>query len=467
MKATKKSRVKGLTRNRTFLALFAVLALALLIAAACGEAATATPAPAADEPTAMPEATAAPDEPDDAMPEPTAVPDEPDDAMPEPTAVPDEPDDEPSTGLRDRSEWTVENPATKEEIEAELQKYRGQSLVFASWGGAYQSAQRQAYAVPFAEQFGIDIIDDSQPTLGNVRARSQSGNVTWHLFDTGTGSIHQLSNTGDLEELDFSIIDNRDFLEVTKSPYIGGGGITWSEVWAYNTDVFPADNQPHTMADIYDAEKFPGRRAWAYYPDHEMVFVLLSKNPELLDTAEGRASLSALTDEQVDRAFEIFDEYRGQVDWFWQTGSDCPQNLISGEMALCTAWNGRIFNAAQEGEPIRVCWECGHVLNTGVFGVINGLKEQDPQAFELAQLYMAWTSFPEINARMAQFITYGPINTKSLPFLEAPEYDAVRDELPSSTANIPFAVFKDEVHVGERTDGWRERWIEFQQTFEN
>ena len=462
MKISRKYRGKGMSRPRTILSLFAVLALALLIGLACGEAATATPEPAMEEEEAAPTPTAMmeeePEE-EEAMPEPT------------PTAMMEEEEEEEEameeTTVRPRSEWTVENPATLEEISAELEKYRGQSIVFASWGGAYQAAQRQAYAVPFTEQFGIEVIDDSQPTLGNVRARSQSGNVTWHLFDTGTGSIHQLSNTGDLEELDFSIIDNRDYLEVTKSPFIGGGGITWSEVWAYNTDVFPADNQPHTMADIYDPEKFPGRRAWAYYPDHEMVFALLSKNPELLDTAEGRASLSALTEEQVDEAFAIFEEYRGQVDWFWQTGSDCPQNLISGEMALCTAWNGRIFDAAKEGEPIRVCWECGHVLNTGVFGIIKGLKEQDPQAFELAQLYMAWTSFPEINARMAQFITYGPINTKSLPFLDGPEYDEVRDELPSSVANIPFAIFKDEVHVGEHTDGWRERWIAFQQTFEN
>ena len=461
MKIFRNNLGKGLALRKGFMALFAVLALALLIAAACGEAATATPEAMPDEPTAMA------DEPTAMADEPTAMADEPTAMAGEPTAMPDVPTAMPGTTIRLRSEWTVDNPATREEIEAELQKYRGQSLVFASWGGAYQAAQRQAYAVPFAEQFGIDIIDDSQPTLGNVRARSQSGNVTWHLFDTGTGSIYQLSNTGDLEELDFSIIDNRDFLEVVKSPYIGGGGITWSEVWAYNTDIFPEDNQPHTMVDIYDTEKFPGRRAWAYYPDHELVFFLLSKNPELLDTAEGRASLSALTDEQVDQAFELAEEYKDQVDWFWQTGSDCPQNLVSGEMDLCTAWNGRIFDAAKEGESIRVCWECGHVLNTGVFGIISGLKEQDPEAFELAHLYMAWTSFPEINARMSQFITYGPVNTKSLPFLSEPEYDAVRDELPSSITNVPYAIFKDEVHVGERADIWRERWIEFQQTFEN
>ena len=372
-------RGKGLTTKRTLLGLFAVLALALLIAAACGEAATATPAPAADEPTEMPEPTAVSDEPDDAMPEPTAVPDEPDDAMPEPTAVPDEPDDEPSTGLRSRDEWTVDNPATREEIEAELAKYRGQSLVFSSWGGAYQSAQRQAYGVPFAEMFGIEIIDDSQPTVGRVRAMQESGNVTWHVFDTGGGSIHALARSDSLEHLDFSVIDTRDFLEVLKAPYIGGGGITWSETWAYNSDVYPEGSQPKTMADIYDPENFQGRRSWNQFPDAEIVFVLLSENPELLDSAEGRASLAAPDEAQVDRAFELFEEYRDQPDVFWTTGSDCPQFLISGEADMCTNWNGRIYDAAKEGAPLKICWECGHVLNTDGWGISQGPERAGPR----------------------------------------------------------------------------------------
>ena len=208
-------RGKGLTRRRTLLGLFAVLALALLIAAACGEAATATPEPtAAMEEEAMPEPTAMMEEEgDDAM-------EEEEEAMPEPTPTAmmeeeEEPDAMDETGLRPRSEWTVENPATREEIEAELAKYRGQSLVFSSWGGAYQSAQRQAYGVPFGEMFGIEIIDDSQPTVGRVRAMQESGNVTWHVFDTGGGSIHALARSDSLEHLDFSVIDTRDFLEVS------------------------------------------------------------------------------------------------------------------------------------------------------------------------------------------------------------------------------------------------------------
>ena len=391
------------------------------------------------------------------VPTPTPLPTATPTPIPSPTPLP-------TSALRPRHQWTPENPATKEEIEAELQKYRDRTLVFSSWGGAYQDAQRRAYAIPFTEQFGIEIIDEKQPFLDNVRARSQSGNVGWHVFDSGPESINTLANGGFLERLDFSIIDNRHFFDVVKSPYIGGGAITWSEVWAYNTDVYPEGSQPQTMVDVYDIDNFSGRRSWAYYPDAEMVFVLLSDNPGLLNSPEGRASLSALTPRQVDRAFELFQEYRDQVDSFWETGADCPDALSGGEVDLCTGWNGRLFDAVNAGWPVKICWECGHVVNTGVWGIIKGLKEQDPQAFDLAQLYMAWTALPENNARMAKFIAYGPVNTLSLPHLNGPEYDHVRDDLPSSSSNLPYAIFKDEVHAARNSTAWEARWVAFQQT---
>ena len=87
MKKIGKYPGKGLTLRKGLLALFAVLALALLIAAACGEAATATPEAMPDEPTAMPdEPTAMADEPTAMADEPTAMAGEPT-AMPVPTAM--------------------------------------------------------------------------------------------------------------------------------------------------------------------------------------------------------------------------------------------------------------------------------------------------------------------------------------------------------------------------------------------
>ncbi|MEE9249413.1 MAG: extracellular solute-binding protein, partial [Dehalococcoidia bacterium] len=404
----------------------------------------------------VPQATPTPLPPGVTPPPATATP------VPQATATP-----APTTGLRDRSQWTVENPATLAEIEAALEQFRGDNFVFVSWGGAYGGAQRQAFIIPFQDKFGIEIIEDTIPSAAKIRAMAETGNVTWHVFDTGGVTIFQLGETGDLEELDFSIIDNRDFLEVTRTPWSAGGGITWSEVWAYSTETYPDGGpQPKTMADIYDTDKFPGRRGWTYYPEPDMKFVLLADDPSLLDTPQGRASLSSLTPEQEDRAFELFDQYRDQVTLIWATGSDCPQLLLSGELDMCTAWNGRIFDAQQEGASLKVCWECGHVINTDSWAIPRGLKEQDPDKFYLSQLFIAWTSFPEINAQISLYITYGPVNTRSLPVLEGSEFDAVRDELPSSAANIPFAVIQDELLAGQRADVLFERYTAFLQSLD-
>ena len=124
------------------LGLLSLALVALLIVAACGESATATP------------------EAEEAMPEPT------------PTAMMEEPD-EPSTGLRPISEWTVDNPGTHEEVVAALAAHRGGTFTFASWGGAYQAMQRQAFLVPFATEFGIEVVEDGPPDYAKVRAMAR------------------------------------------------------------------------------------------------------------------------------------------------------------------------------------------------------------------------------------------------------------------------------------------------------
>jgi putative spermidine/putrescine transport system substrate-binding protein len=370
-------------------------------------------------------------------------------------------EDDAMVGMRGPDQWTVEEPATRAEIEAELEKFRGDSFVFVSWGGAYQAAQRQAYIVPFEAQFGIDVIEESVPTAAKTRAMVETENIEWHVIDNGTAGAFQLALSGDLEELDFSIIDTRDFLSVVQAPWFGGGGITWSTVLAYNTDTYP--NGLPDMSAYYDTERYPGRRGWAYYPDPELIFTLLGENPSLLDTSEGRASLGTLDDDKLERAYELFNQHKDQVSLFWQTGSDCPQLLISGELDMCTAWNGRIYDAAKEGAPIAICWHCGHVLHAESFMIIKGLAEEDPRKFTLAQLFLAWTSFPERNAQLSRYISYGPLNVKSLPFLDAPEFDEVRAELPTSAANIQYAIFFNNKWWGENTDTNYEQYLEWQQ----
>ncbi len=385
------------------------------------------------------------------------------------TAIPISP---PTSELRSRDQWTVANPATREEIEAELQKYRGRRLVFATWGGAYEAAQNRAYMIPFEEQFGIELVTETM-NYANVRAQVGTGNLQWHVLDYGGQAAWQAANDGYLEPLDFSVIDNREFLEVGKSPYFGGGGITWSNVLAYSLESVHgkwSGRYPQTMADVFDWGNFPGERSlaapeWSWKTS--LRFALLSRYPGLLDSSAGRDSLTILSNSQVDEAYEILDEIGPRIKFWWSAGVDCPSGLISREIDFCTAWNGRIFDASViQGESIAICWSCGHVVNTDSWGAPRGLKDQDPYTFELAQLFMAWTSLPEINAELSKYISYGPMNLGAVPILDGPEFNAIREHIPNSTANIPYAIFADENRDGQVGYVMGERWVTWQQTLQ-
>ena len=420
--------------------LLGILLVIVLVAAACGAAATATPEPVDTGDTMSP----------------TEVPSEPD--QPEPTDT---------TTLRPREEWTETNPATREELEAELEKYRGRSISVLDGGGAWQAAHRKAYYIPFNQQFGIDIVEDSTNIiLAKFRAAVDSSNLTYDVAAWGNDAIGNLANSGHLEELDYSVIDIRNHREEMVSatkPYAAGGGDIYATVFAYTTESFPETGpQPKTAADFFDIEKFPGKRAmwefWLVNPN----FAYLASHPELYDSPPGLESLSSLTDEQMEDAWAFLEEFvdnAGPDFITWSGGSDCPALLIAGELDLCTTWNGRIYDAVTaEDAPLEICWECGTALDGDYYFVPNGLKAQDPEKYELVQLFLAWMSLPEINAQESLYIPYGPVNSASIPLLAGPEWDHIRDFLPTAPQYAPYVWFQDSVWAASITDASQERW---------
>ena len=433
--------VRGrVTRRRAIIGALGLLLVVLLVAAACGEDAVPTLIPA---PTARPA--------------PTAVP-----AAPAPTAVP-------TTTIRPIEEWTVENPATLEEIEAQLENHRGESFTYAGWGGGDQAAVSAAWLLPFTEKFGIEVIQDGPIQYAKFRAMAETGNITW---DSGNGSGQGswgLGQTDVLEELDFSIIDRRDFQEgsTSEAPWFGQV-ITWSNVVAYSNkavDELWGGQVPKTMADIFDVEKFPGARSFAS-PDWSwkttLRFALLSEDPSLADTP-GVPALAQLSPEQVDRAFEILTDFAPNVRVWWTNGTECAQLIEAGEVVICTSWNGSMFSAQQEGSNSTTCWECGHLMATNPWWVTRGMKEQDPNKFELMQLWMAWSSFPEQQANYSKHISNGPINVKAAALMVGPDYDETGPEIPSNPQNAKFGILGDEKFDGDSSAELGERWVEWQQ----
>ena len=468
---------RGAKKQRMALGLLSIFLVLVMVAAACGEAATPTPAPPTSAPPTAVPATAVPptSEPDTSEPDTS----EPATAMPEPeattapapaaTATPQPPTavPEPEITLRPISEWTPENPATLEEIEGELEKYRGETVIFRSEGGALSAAYRRAWLNPLREQFGLNIVEDTpSPGVAGVRINAETENIQWHILDIGAANAAALIKTDSLGEHDPAVVDTRDFLSILTEPgpYLAGGGVTWSLVLAYNTDVYPGDTGPKNWADFFDREKFPGRRALYQNVNYggQLQIQRLAQEPDLLDTPEGKRELATPSREQMEKDFAWYANWHNEAAGdiiYWSSGSQCPEMLISGEVDMCSAWNGRIYDAAQTGAPLTICWECGFMTGTSGWNIAKHLKEQDPEAYELANLVVAWVSFPENNVKISQYITYGPVNSKSFPFMADPAYDAVRDQLPTSGANIEYSILWDEFWFSDNLDWAQEQFL--------
>jgi spermidine/putrescine-binding protein len=68
-----------------------------------------------------------------------------------------------------------------------------------------------------------------------------------------------------------------------------------------------------------------------------------------------------LTHEQEEIIFQLLEDLAPHIDAYWTAGSTCPELLIKGELDMCSAWNGRIYDAIKQGAPLKICWECGFV----------------------------------------------------------------------------------------------------------
>ena len=446
-----KKRIKmSLGRRRAIVGALGLVLALMLVVAACGEAATATPEPAMEEPTAEPameeEATA------------TAVPA----AVVTATSAPEP---EPAA-LRPMSEWTADEPGTFEEIEAELANYSGQSLNVTSWGGAYQAAQRQAYFIPFADKFNINLIEDSPVEYAKIRSMVETGNVTWDVVDSGTRAVYQLGPTGDLEELT-PAIHNRYlpfFPEVAITPWSGGGGVLWSTGLAYQknkVDELWGGVAPTDWTALWDTENFPGVRWMGRRVNENIFFAHFNRTPEILETVEGRNAISKLTPEQVDQSFEELEKIKDDIQFWWTAGTDCPAALLNDEADMCTAWNGRIWNVQIEegGDNVEYCFDCGHLMQTDVFYIPKGSPNK-----ELAELFISWSAEPHINVEMIKYITYGPLNLQALPLvttdLEGVD-QTLLDNLPTSPNALEKAVVVDEIWLGSNLDALAERMETF------
>ena len=122
-------------------------------------------------------------------------------------------------------------------------------------------------------------------------------------------------------------------------------------VTAFNRDAFPGE-RPARIEDIFDVQRFPGKRALQKAPAANLEWALVSYGVpredlyELLSTERG-----------LRLAFRKLDRIRDHVIW-WTSIDDPVDLLVSGKVAIASQFNGRLFDAAGvHGHPVEIIWD--------------------------------------------------------------------------------------------------------------
>ena len=293
-------------------------------------------------------------------------------------------------------------------------------LTVVSWGGAYTASQQKAYHDPYMKlNPDIKIINDdsSSEALAKLRAQIESGNLTWDLVDMVASDAITACDEGLVMEIDHDSMlarapdgtpPSEDFFEGTLD--IGDTNcfipqIVYSTTFGYRADVFGA-NPPTSIADVFDLEKFPGKRSLEKKPINNMEWALIADGVpaenvyEVLSTPKG-----------VARAFAKLDTIKEHTIW-WTQGAQPPQLLADREVVIASAYNGRLFNAiAVEKQPIAMMWDYQ------AFDLDGWVIPKGGKNTKAVLDYLEWATDTQRLADQAKYISYGPARKSSAPLV--------------------------------------------------
>ncbi|MCK1429170.1 ABC transporter substrate-binding protein [Bradyrhizobium sp. 87] len=320
--------------------------------------------------------------------------------------------------------------------------FAADQLTVTSFGGAYQTAQRKAYFEPYAKQTGVNIIEgEYNGELSKIRAMVESKSVSWDVVDTDAVAGVQLCAEGMLERIDWKKLglDRAKFTGADNDCAVPAD--FYATVLTYDKDKLP--NGPNTLNDLFDVQRFPGKRGLSKSPFGNLEWALIADGVptkdvyKVLSTAEG-----------VDRAFKKLDTIKKDVIW-WQAGAQAPQLLADGQVVMTSAWNGRIYDAIKNsGKNFEIVW------NTQELGMNVWVMPKGGARLDAAYKFIAFATSPAVQADQTHYISYGPANRDAIAHVDP----AILPHLPTAPNHMTNALLIDSSFWGEKGDELRQRF---------
>jgi len=279
------------------------------------------------------------------------------------------------------------------------------TLTVLTWGGAYERSQQTAMFEPFTRATGVAV--ETVRYNGGIEALrahlEAPGAPEWDVVDMIRADARAACRQELLESFDPDILAPAPDGVPPEDDFIDGAlgdcsivQLVFATVIAYDDAAFPGE-KPRTVADFFDTERFPGKRALRKAPVGMLEWALRaygvprSQLDDLLSTERG-----------LGLAFRRLDSIRDDIVW-WRGGAEPVELLARGDVAMATGFNGRFFHAqAVENRPISIIWD-GALLEYNSWAILKGTPDKD-----IAEKFIRFATASERLSDMANRIPYGP-----------------------------------------------------------
>ncbi len=213
------------------------------------------------------------------------------------------------------------------------------NLTVVNFGGANGAAQKKAYFEAYEKASGGKITPvEYNGEQARIKAMVEAKKVTWDVVEVEGPDISRGCDEGLFERMDWSKLGSKsDYLPAAVHE-CGVGAFVWSTVLAYNGDKLKT--APTGWADFWDVKKFPGKRGLRKGARYNLEFALMADGVKAADVYKVLG-----TKDGADRAFKKLTELKPHIQW-WEAGALPPQFLVAGDVAMTSAFSGRI-DAAQ------------------------------------------------------------------------------------------------------------------------
>ncbi|SAK90162.1 extracellular solute-binding protein [Caballeronia hypogeia] len=322
-------------------------------------------------------------------------------------------------------------------------------ITFVSWGGTYQAAQEKTAATPFS---GGDVkvkTDSYNGGIAQIRSQVETKNVTWDVVDMQLSDVTRACDEGLLEKINPASLAPAPDGTPAKSDYTAGGvsecmagNIAWSTLIAFNSDKFKG-REPNRIADFFDLKNFPGKRGLRKSPEGALEWALLADGVAPADVYKTLATPAGLN-----RAFKKLDTIKSSIVW-WETGAQPAQLLADGEVAMSSAYNGRIYAAMiNDKKPFGFIWD-GQVKNIEGYAIVKGTKN-----LKASQDFVRYATQPDVLAKLAPLTANGPVRKSALALVDP----KVAPYLPTAPANQNGAIDSDIAFWADHSDDLNQKF---------